>query len=439
VSATTLADRFFDGQVDEVAVYKRVLTQAEIQSHFTARGIVIIPPSFTSALLSQTVTTGKKVSFSTSVLGTAPVSLQWYKNSSPISQATNASYTITNTVVGDTGTYTLWATNSAGTNSTSASLTVMNPVAYANVTNNLVLHLRFDGNATDSSGRGNNGTASTTTAPAYVPGIIGGQALQYTTTTTGGNVSSASYVSLGTAGSGPPTDLRFSSNQSFSISLWVKLASASMPGDLPFIGTETNSANNPGWDLCPSYQLGGWQWDLNDGVNNLDVNGADNSINDGAWHNFVLSVDRTSAMADSYLDGVRMANRSVASLGSIDNNNYWPIVIGQDPTFLYPEAATATVDDIGVWKRALTATEVAQLQSAGSTGGRSFDTVAPASVTITITRFGSQITLSWSSGTLLQSSTLDASASWTPVSGASAPSYTFTPGTGNVFYKVLVQ
>ena len=82
--------------------------------------------------------------------------------------------------------------------------------------------------------------------------------------------------------------------------------------------------------------MGGWQWSLNDGVyigNNVNVNGPDNSINDGNWHNFVLTVDRTAKVANSYLDGVLAASTSIASLGSIDNNNYWPIVIGQDPTY----------------------------------------------------------------------------------------------------------
>ena len=75
-----LADRFFDGQVDEVAVYNYALTPAEITSHFTARGIVIVPVVFTAPLLSQTVTTGKSINFSTTVAGTAPISLQWYKD-----------------------------------------------------------------------------------------------------------------------------------------------------------------------------------------------------------------------------------------------------------------------------------------------------------------------------------------------------------------------
>lgn len=461
VNEGTFPDGLFDGQTDEVAIYPRVLPLSEIQAHYAARGTEILPPTFTTPLLSQTVTTGKSISFTTTVLGTAPIGLYWYKGTpqatAPIATGTNA-FWINPTTLADSGTYSIVASNAAGMVTNTASLTVISPVGYANVTNNLVLHLRFDGNSADSSGRGNNGTPSSSPAPAFVPGIIGAQASEFTTTSVTNNgtniaFSSGSHVKLGAVPSGPPSDLQFGATTSFSVSLWVKLPAGGLPGDLPFIGTATNAANNPGWVLCPTYNTGGWQWCLGDGTSTLDVNGAGGSINDGGWHSFVLTVDRSGSFAKSYLDGVLMASRSISSLGSFDNNNYWPLAIGQDPTGGYPviNGASATdfaawippnivtLDDIGIWRRALTPLEVAQVASAGSTAGRSFDTVAPASVTITISKSGSSMTLNWSAGTLLQSDTLGASAVWTPVVGATAPSYTFTPGATNKFYRVLVQ
>ena len=338
VDATTLAGGFFDGQVDEVAFYTRLLAGIEITGHYTARGTVNSPVTFTSSPLSQTVTTGKSISFSANVVGTTPIYLQWYKDGKIITDATNLTYSIASTALGDAGTYTLWGTNVVSTNSTSVSLVVISPVSYANVTNDLVLHLTFDGDTLDSSGRGNNGVASTTTAPTFVPGIIGSQALQYATVVVTNigvstNIQSVSYVTIGTVGSGPPTDLQFGATTSFSISLWVKQPNGALFEDLPFIGTSTNSTGWPGWVLAPSVELGGWQFSLGDNTpTTVDVNGPNNSINDGNWHNFVLTVDRTAKLANGYLDGVLGATASIASLGSMDNNNYWPIVIGQDPT-----------------------------------------------------------------------------------------------------------
>jgi Concanavalin A-like lectin/glucanases superfamily/Immunoglobulin I-set domain/Immunoglobulin domain len=431
VSATTLADLFFSGQVDEVAVYTRVLSATEITNHFVV-GFPATPPTFAGAFIPQTVSTGKSVSFSTTVQGSLPIKLQWYKNGSLIAGATTNSIAFTNTAVSDTATYTLWATNSVGTNFQSVNLTVIPATGYANVTNNLVLHLRFDGNTADTSGRGNNGTA--VNSPSFVTGLIGPQAIQYTTLTNGASgtnshVTSSSYVVLGR-----PADLQLNASASFSISLWVNQTNGAEFGDLPFIGTETNSANNPGWILCPSYHAGGWQWNLNDSTNNLDLNGPNDSINNAQWHNFVLSVDRSANIAKTYLDGVMVAQADITGLGNLDNGG--PIVIGQDPTGLYPEAGQFSLDDVGLWRRALTALEVAQLESAGRTAGRSFDTVAPAAVTLTISKSGSNITISWPSGTLYQSDSIGTGAVWTAVPGASAPSYTFTPGSGNKFYRV---
>jgi hypothetical protein len=452
-----LAGSFFNGQVDEIAVYKRAMGLTEVSNHFAA-GFPATPPSFSTPFLPQTVTVGKSVSFSTAVQGSTPITLQWYKGSTPISGQTSNTFAIASTAVSDTATYTLWATNSAGVASQSVSLTVIPQTAYANVTNNLVLHLRFDGNTTDTSGHGNNGTA--VGGPTFVAGIIGSQALNYSTTTVTNNTPvsnvtaiAESYVTLGT-----PADLQFGTTTSWSVSLWVKLPAGYSSGDLPFIGTGVGSMNNPGWDLGPTYGGGGWQWCLNDGVavqaatNNIDVNGASGSINDGNWHNFVLVVDRSANVANTYLDGVFVGGGGISALLSVDNGE--PVVIGQDPTFTYPDipsgasqndlnvwgiSPSATLDDIGVWRRALTALEVAQIQSAGATAGHSFDTVAPPGVTLTITRSGSNLILSWPSGTLLQSDTVGATASWTPVPGASAPSYTFAPSSARKFYRVLVQ
>jgi hypothetical protein len=181
----------------------------------------------------------------------------------------------------------------------------------------------------------------------------------------------------------------------------------------------------------------------------LDVNGAANSINNGGWHSFVLTVDRAGALAKSYLDGVLMASRSISSLGSLDNNNYWPIAIGQDPTGTYPVIAgasandfaawitpnTATVDDIGIWRQALTPLEVAQVASAGA-AGRSFNTVAPVLPTLSISRSGADVVLTYTGGTLVESTdptvTKDA---WTPVAGASSP-WPVTPSAVKKFYSV---
>jgi hypothetical protein len=86
-------------------------------------------PTITTQPASKTVTVGQSASFTAVVSGTAPLSYQWKKNSVAISGATNATHTLASTVSGDAANYTVTATNSAGSvTSTSAVLTV-NPLA----------------------------------------------------------------------------------------------------------------------------------------------------------------------------------------------------------------------------------------------------------------------------------------------------------------------
>lgn len=424
VSDTALPAAFFDGQVDEVAVYPRVLSGAEIQAHYTARGTVPLPVSFLAPLMSQIVTTGKRVSFSTRTNGTPPISLQWYKDGSPISGATGTNYTINSTSLSDSGTYVLWGTNAVSTNSVSATLMVIEPVGYANVTNGLVLHLKFDGDTTDSSGRGNNATP--VNSPTFVTGKIGSQAFHFNTDTTN------KVYNYATLGATLPADLKFSSNVNFSVAYWIRLPAGALPGDLPILCDATGSTFSPGITIAPSYKLGGWGWSLN----GTGIYGANNSINDGNWHCLVHVFNRT-ANGLTYLDGVLVDSHAIASVGDLDQSG--PMNIGQDPTGAYAESGVIDLDDLGIWSRLLTPLEVAQIESAGRTAGRSFDTVAPPAVTLTITQSGTNVTISWSSGTLLQSDSLGATASWTQVPGATAPSYTLAPGATNKFYRVQVQ
>src|SRR6185312_9730317 len=77
---TVSNDFQFLGAIDEVALYNRALSAAEIQSHYFASGIGPVITQVTP----QTFTTNKNasVSFTVTTTGTAPLSYQWYDPSS---------------------------------------------------------------------------------------------------------------------------------------------------------------------------------------------------------------------------------------------------------------------------------------------------------------------------------------------------------------------
>jgi hypothetical protein len=89
------------------------------------------------------------------------------------------------------------------------------------------------------------------------------------------------------------------------------------------------------------------------------------------------------------------------------------------------------MDDLGIWRRALTSYDALSIYNAAQGAGQSFDVYGP--VKVTITTSGGTATIAWQAGTLESSDDLTG---WTPVAGASAPTFTVTPTAGKKFYRV---
>jgi hypothetical protein len=316
--------------------------------------------------------------------GTPPLYYQWSKDGTDIAGATNNSLTLWPISTADAGSYMVQVTNISGfRQSTPAMLTVLPPPATPPSIPGLVVHLTFDDNLTDATGRGNDGTAiqQTTTSSnissaTFVSGMLG-SALHYSSDSTNAN-----YVTLGLR-----PDLQFGSNTDFSVAYWIRLPAGYAGGDLPFFTDATGSTFNGGFCFAPTYGnqaageagsvSGGWASSLFDaatGSNGIGVYGDAGSINDGNWHLLVHTFDRVNGLV-TYLDGVAVGyvvadGSSVAEAGNIDTG--LPATIGQDPTGLYPESGSADIDDLGVWHRALTALEANSIYLAAVSNHLSF-------------------------------------------------------------------
>jgi len=423
IGLNTDLQSFWNGTIDEVVFYKSALTAAQVKAHYTA-GLYgsNVKPVFELQPESQTLVVGSPATFIGKVGGSLPLSLQWTFNGVPISGATNRTYSISSVAYSDAGSYYLTATNPVGgIISTAAVLSVVSDPQYINLTNGLVLHLKFDGDMTDSSGRGNNGTAVGT--PVFSDGKLG-NALHYNTDTTN---SIFNYVTLG-----QPDDLAFGETLNFSVAYWIHLPSGYSGSDLPFLANSLNSYGNTGFTFAPSFKGdGGWSWSLG----KVGVLGDANSINDGVWHHLVHTFDRTG-VANTYFDGTLVDSRPDISGGYL--NTGYDVNIGQDGTGSYPVSGEADIDDVGIWNRALSPYEAKAIYLVGENYGRSFDTVGPivTSVTLSVQRSGSKIILSWTTGTLLEATSVEGP--WTVVNGATAPSYTTDASSGTKFYRVKV-
>ncbi len=114
----------FNGVIDDVAVYNKALSAAQVQSHYFASGV---PPLVTQLLPANSVTTnqGGSVTLTTAATGSPALTYQWSDNNgNPIAGATTTALTLTNLQQSQQGNYTLVVSNAYGTASTNVNITV---------------------------------------------------------------------------------------------------------------------------------------------------------------------------------------------------------------------------------------------------------------------------------------------------------------------------
>ncbi len=416
----------FDGVIDEVVVYNRTLSADTIAALYAAAAYgAEKAPWITAEPASQVAVVAAPATLTVGAAGSVPLNYQWKKDGLPIPGATGSAFTIPSAAYADAGSYSVTISNAAGSiDSAPATLTVMPEPTFAYLPGDLVLHLKFDGDVADSSGRDNHGEMIG--SPIFVPGKVGSQALQYNTVNAEGTFN---YVTLWT-----PGDLAFGADVDFTVSLWVKYSG--LPGDLPFISNTENSMGSAGFTICPAYNEPGLWWSLNDvdapaawpGVGYQG--GTASVINDNQWHHIVVAFDR-SGDAATYIDSALVDVRSIA--GTWNVNSPYAINIGQ-ASGAYPEDGTFQIDDVGIWRRALSSYDVLSIYNAGQDAHQSFDVYGP--VKLTITPAGADLFVAWQAGTLESNTNLQNRNGWTTVQGASAPVFRVTPSPGSVFYRV---
>ncbi|MCZ8517611.1 DUF5011 domain-containing protein [Paenibacillus filicis] len=214
------------------------------------------------------------------------------------------------------------------------------PVANAAVHSDAVLDLKFDGNAADSSPS----AVSTTVKgnPEYVPGRIG-QAIQLK--------SAGQYVDLGNR-----SEFKFGDSTDFTVAFWFK--SDGISGDPSIISNKNwNSGSNTGWILAVNGS-GSLLWNYK----TTSCSRLDSSIPnvvDHNWHHIIVSHDRTNGKARFYKDGILVNTVDISAMkGTLDTS--YTTKIGQDGTGTYGSTLTAQLDDLQIYRRALTDAEVSQ-------------------------------------------------------------------------------
>jgi hypothetical protein len=382
-----------------------------------------IAPKITEAPKSQVASAGSTVTFTVTASGTEPLKYQWKFNDSNLVGETGATLIIANVKAANAGHYSVVVSNDGGE---TASAPVSLEVFSGGISDSLVVHLKFENNLNDASGKNNNGTA--VGAPTFAPGKIG-QAAHIP--------SGADYVSMGS-----PADLNFGTDTDFSVSFWAKVIA--WDGDPSFIGNKDwNSGGNQGWVLAADGD-GHFQWNLAGSPGSRkDYDGPPNLFSDQNWHNIVVTFTR-AGNAVTYVDGAQADSRPMtADKNNVDTPVDFATNIGQDGTGNYGSVFTdADMDDVGIWRRTLTPQEVAAIHTAGLAGkDLSTVTMAPSDLgSLAFVLSGGNLTLTWTGGPgirLQKNANLD-SAGWQDVPNTEGKATVVEPTTGSAaFYRLF--
>lgn len=243
------------------------------------------------------------------------------------------------------------------------------------IVNDLVVHLPFDGDYVNTAA-GSTVVAAPVGAPTIEAGRIGSGAVHISNAKDG---SFFNYVTLGA-----PAELNFGGATDYTISAWIKVNSKS--GDPSFVSNKDwRSGGNVGYVLFVGGGGNfGWNYKQSAGAR---VDSGGTGINDAVWHHVAVSYHR-DGNALTFVDGV-LANTTPIAPAAETLDSGLPTNIGQDGTGSYTDGGgveiDAFMDDVAIWRRAVTAFEIQRVYQFGTNGVKVSDIPDPAGATLAST------------------------------------------------------
>lgn len=411
VDADGGAPGWFQGKMDDVAIWNRGLNPNEILAIYQAgqegKGALeadasqTTAPSITSQPTGADVFEGTVVQLTVAAIGTAPLTYQWFKDGQPIADATSSTLDLGYATSATAGKYKVTISNQAG-QATSDEVTVaVQPRPPAT----LFCEWKFEDNLTDTSGNGNDGSAVGTVA--YVTGISG-KAVHLEAANPVVNDAANNVPALGT--------------DAWSLNLWLKLAAE--PASLAYLagfGPVTDGgAGTPRSLLAFSGPRN----------NNIYAWGSNRDTPGSApypvdrWAMVTITHDGTDGTTTLFLDGQPIGQNQQPRVDLPAGENR----ISLAPTSNWNVDVAGDFDEFTLWKGVLNTSQLAALYAVGNP-----------SVALSVSRSGSEVTLSWPAtavGFTLESAASLPATTWTPVSGVQNNSVTVNASTGTQFYRL---
>ncbi|MBR4250146.1 MAG: hypothetical protein IKQ24_08340, partial [Verrucomicrobia bacterium] len=373
-SAGSLTTRRFKGVIDEPVVFAHTLTAEEVTQLYQAglSGTSSAPVIKTQPANAEGFV-GEPITVSVSAIGTAPLTYVWTKDGEII-EGVNAATLVLAGEKADEGTYHVTVSNDFGTAvSMEAVVTLYYKPTSVDLTGDeykLWTHLKFDNDLEDSSVNGNGGYDATYTGIGFDEGALGKAVVIKTDKETGDchYVASTNPLYLGT--------------EPITVAFWTKFITEA-PNDLPWLCNSEDSFSNDGFTLAPGYAEAGsgyapngWSWSIQSWNDNTGINkyGPDNTIPAGEWHHLVFVMDPGKTMK-VFQDGELVSTTDISSINVSDmwlDNDSYTMNIGQTGNGAYQESVEMLIDDMGIWRTALSDVNARSIYYAGI-NGNSFD------------------------------------------------------------------
>jgi hypothetical protein len=357
ISGSAGVGSYYNGLLDEVSVYDRVLPATEIAAIVNAGSAgkchTPTPPFIFSLPASQTVGVGAYVILNAGVGGSSPLTYQWAFNGTNISGGTGPSLSLLNVQLAQAGTYTVQITNPYGTtNSPPAVLTVEPAPPCAPQPPGLAGWWRGELDGSDQLGTDN----ATLVGPvAFTPGEVGAAfALD----------GHSGYVSLATS-----STLDVGVGSGFTIEGWIKPNDVSTGHAIAEWNNHSGAIGVHFWTSVPTVgDAGSLFGNVVDtaGQNHMFAS-SPNLLRVGTWQHVALTYDKATGAARLFLNGVAVAGQAV---GSFTPQTSYGLDLGARASGPYGAGGFffGNLDEISLYSRALTDAELAQIFNAGASG-----------------------------------------------------------------------
>lgn len=383
----------YGGLMDELSLYNRALSAGEIAAIYNAGSAgkcpsAPTPPVIVSQPTNQTVMAGGTATFTVVAGGSTPLNYQWKRNGTNILGATNTTLTLNNVQPTQAGIYAVQVANAGGsTNSVNAVLTVNTPSSCDPAPSGLVGWWKGEGNANDSAGT-NNGSLSASGA-TYATGEVG-QGFRFDGTN--------GYMQI------PDSDALKPANVTCEAWVWLDPGLPSHHGGEQIVFKKnTWSAWFEGYSLLKITIDNGdgtysdrFQFCISRDGNQVAIN-SQTIAQRGVWYHVAATYDGNQSKL--YVNGVLEAS---ATAGFALDYDTTPIFIGTSGTWApYLSMFGGIIDEVSIYKRALSSNEIAAIYNAGSGGKCPLPTnyvngtVVSPQPTLATVKSGANLQLTW--------------------------------------------